>query len=679
MKRGLYLRMAWMGMRKNGRLYLPYLAAGVVMVMIWYILYYLGLSREVLGLWGGSAVTSMLGLGAWVIAFFSLIFLFYTNSFLIRRRKREFGLYNVLGMNKRHIARILFWETLTSWCIVYGAGMVLGVLLSKAAELGLVNILGGTPDYKLRIQSRLFPAGILVYGGIYFLIFLNALRQIHFSNPIQLLRSEAAGEKPPKGNWLLAVLGLLILAAAYVIAVNVQDPVDALTQFFIAVLMVIAATYLLFIAGSVTLCRILQKNPRYYYKAAHFVSVSSMRYRMKRSGAGLASICILSTMVLVMLSFAVSMYAGSVSSVEKRCPYDLMTEVSIPDTLFLSRTPEALEAQLLSPLRESEAGPLEGAQLTDSAETLYVYIAGSMQDGALRITNSRPPVGSRTVLNVFSLSDYNRLCGTQKTLDDGEVLVCGEPLYEADTIAGLGSRALRVREALHGSPRITGEELIDRKLTVVVPDLQVFVREALAAQDADYTWLWINWVRGVDLQETHDRQTELRDEVARAIRDEAAGLLEPTGESYTYNVTAKAAELDEYFGFSGGLLFLAGILSAVFIFAATLIMYYKQVSEGYEDQSRFRIMRRVGMTGREIRRSVNSQMLTVFLLPLAGAALHLAFAMPMLLQILRMSWLTDVRLTLTVTGISFLIFALAYALVYKWTAGAYARIVSEPD
>ena len=628
MKRGLYLRMAWMGMRKNSRLYLPYLAAGVVMVMIWYILYYLGLSREVLGLRGGSAVSSMLGLGAWVIAFFSLLFLFYTNSSLIRRRKREFGLYNVLGMNKRHIARILFWETLTSWCIVYGAGMVLGVLLSKAAELGLVNILGGTPDHRLRIQSKLFPTGILVYGGIYFLIFLNALRQVHFSNPIQLLRSEAAGEKPPKGNWLLAVLGVLILAAAYVVAVNVQDPVDALTQFFIAVLMVIAATYLLFIAGSVTLCRILQKNPRYYYKAAHFISVSSMRYRMKRSGAGLASICILSTMVLVMLSFAVSMYAGSVSSVEKRCPYDLTVEVSIPEALYLSQTPEALEAQTLSPLRESAEGPLAGTEVTDSAETIYVYTAGLMQDGILQMTDKRPAIGDRTILNIFSLSDYNRLCGTQKTLDDGEVLVCGEPLYEADTIAGLGSRALRVWETLPGSPRISGEELIDRKLTLVVPDLQEFVREAAAVRDADDEWFWINWIRGTDLQESHERQLTLRDEVAGAFRGKAAELLEP--DDYTCTVTSKAAELDEYFGFSGALLFLAVILSAVFVFAATLIMYYKQISEGYEDQSRFQIMRRVGMTGREIRRSVNSQMLTVFLLPLAGAGLHLAFAMPML-------------------------------------------------
>ncbi len=343
MKRGMYSRLAWLGIRKNGRLYLPYLTAGAVMTMIWYILAFLGLSEKVGMMHGGTTLATVLVLGAWVIAFFSLIFLFYTNSFLIRSRKRELGLYNVLGMSKGHISRILLWEALICFAVVFGVGIGLGILLSKAAELGLVRIVGGTADYRFRFNPRLLPMGAALYGGIYFLIFLNSLRQIHLTRPVELLRSEAAGEKPPRANWVPAVLGIAVLGAAYWIAVFTADPVEALDRFFIAVLMVIAATYLLFIAGSVALCRLLQRNPRYYYKAAHFVSVSSMRYRMKRSGAGLASICILSTMVLVMLSGAVSMYAGSVRSAENRHPYDLEAVTSLPVSLVLSSAPEELE------------------------------------------------------------------------------------------------------------------------------------------------------------------------------------------------------------------------------------------------------------------------------------------------------------------------------------------------
>ena len=263
MKRGLYRRLAWMGMRKNGRLYLPYLVAGAVMTMIWYILVSLGYSEKVGRMHGGSTLATVLVLGTWVIAFFSLIFLFYTNSFLIRSRKRELGLYNVLGMSKGHISRILLWETLICFGVVFGIGTGLGILLSKAAELGLVRIVGDTADYSFRVDVKRLPLGAALYGGIYFLIFLNSLRQIHLTRPVELLRSEAAGEKPPRANWVAAVLGIAVLGAAYWIAVFTADPIAALDRFFIAVLMVIAATYLLFIAGSVALCRLLQKNPRY--------------------------------------------------------------------------------------------------------------------------------------------------------------------------------------------------------------------------------------------------------------------------------------------------------------------------------------------------------------------------------------------------------------------------------
>ena len=685
MKRGLYSRLAWLGMRKNGRLYLPYLVAGAVMTMIWYILVSLGYSEKVGRMHGGSTLATVLVLGTWVIAFFSLIFLFYTNSFLIRSRKRELGLYNVLGMSKGHISRILLWETLICFGVVFGIGTGLGILLSKAAELGLVRIVGDTADYSFRVDVKRLPLGAALYGGIYFLIFLNSLRQIHLTRPVELLRSEAAGEKPPRANWVAAVLGIAVLGAAYWIAVFTADPIAALDRFFIAVLMVIAATYLLFIAGSVALCRLLQKNPRYYYKAAHFVSVSSMRYRMKRSGAGLASICILSTMVLVMLSAAVSMYAGSVRSAENRYPYDLEAVTSLPVSLVLSSAPEELEEKALSQLRETLDAGLGDAQVTQRVELVYVYLNAPIRDGVLTLHETADPLPGTNValsgaaVQIVELADYNRQTGAQETLDAGEVLLIASRSYGEAYMIGWNGGTWRVREADTDRLPIFEDALSEWQFILAVPSLRESMEQAQTAGAFERGGAAVNWRLAVNTDEPHDRQIAIRNAMAKPFLAQVNALAEAYGEECSAVVTSKAGALDDYLGLNGGLLFLAILLGAVFLFAAGLIMYYRQITEGYEDQKRFGIMRQVGMTRRDIRRSVNSQMLTVFFMPLLAAGLHLAFASPMLIKILRLMALDDVRLMLTVTAVSFLAFAGAYVLLYKWTANAYYRIVSGND
>lgn len=298
----LYRHLAWDGIRKNSRLYVPYLLTGVGAVSFFYIL--VALARLPEGtLPGSGSVQVILNLGSFVLWVFSLLLLFYTHSFLIRRRNREFALYNVLGMGKGDISRILCWESLLSGGLSLLGGLALGVVLSKLAELGLMRVMGLEADMTYRVSAGGLLMALGLYGAIYLLILLSALLRVRRSTAIQLMRSEAVGEKPPRANWALALLGVLLLGAAYYLAVSIREPLTALTWFFAAVLMVIAATYLLFISGSVTLCRLLQRNPRFYYRKRHFVSVSSLVYRMKRNGAGLASICILGTMVLVMLSF----------------------------------------------------------------------------------------------------------------------------------------------------------------------------------------------------------------------------------------------------------------------------------------------------------------------------------------------------------------------------------------
>ena len=333
MKAGFYPRLALDGIRKNKRLYLPYMLICIGTIMMYYIILFLQHSQALEYMPGSGTICATLNLGGWVIAVFACIFLFYTNSFIIRRRKKEFGLYNMLGMGKRNIGRILIWETLFVYIITVGLGLAAGIILSKLAELGLVNIMQADVTYNLSVSVQAIAMTALIFGIIFALLFLNGLRQIRFSSAISLMRSENIGEKPPKGNILFGLLGLALLAGAYYIAITTLDPITALALFFAAVIMVILGTYLLFISGSVAFCRLLQKNKKYYYKPSHFVSVSSMVYRMKRNGAGLASICVLATMVLVMLSSTASLYFGSGDALNTRYPREIvltlrMTEFS---------------------------------------------------------------------------------------------------------------------------------------------------------------------------------------------------------------------------------------------------------------------------------------------------------------------------------------------------------------
>ena len=323
MNRGLYVKLAWTGIRKNKQLYYPYLLSGAVMVMVFYILAFLTASDMVHSLRGGEAMTTLLLCGEILIGLFSLPFLFYTSSSLMRKRKKEFGLYNILGMNKGNLILVLLWETLMTYGIVIFSGILFGVVFSKIAELGLVNIMEEEVNYHIYIEWKGILTAIILYAGIYLLIFLNMVRQIHQNNPIELLHSESAGERPPKSRWALAAAGMVLLVAAYIWAVRIENPREALTQLLLIGGVVVIGTYFLFIAGSVFLCGWLKKKKHYYYQTAHFVTISSLSYRMKRNGASLASICILSTVILVALVASIGCYAGVDEIIGGHYPYDL--------------------------------------------------------------------------------------------------------------------------------------------------------------------------------------------------------------------------------------------------------------------------------------------------------------------------------------------------------------------
>lgn len=679
MKNLFYPKMAWMGIVKNKRLYLPYLLTCAGMVMMYYIVSFLNTSRVLGKTVGGEVLQSMLGLGCGVIGTFALFFLFYTSSFLMRRRKKEFGLYHILGMGKWNLARILIWESLIIAAITLAGGLAAGLLFSKFAEMLMINILKAQVNYALTVDLQAVLGTLKLFAVIFLLIFLFALFQICSTDAITLLHSENMGEKPPKANYLLALAGLILLAVAYYIALSIEEPVAAMVWFFVAVIMVIIATYLLFTAGSVAICRLLQKNKRYYYQTSHFVSVSSMSYRMKRNGAGLASICILSTMVLVMLSSTVCLYVGTEDSLRSRYPRNLNLDITVNEFSDLYSE----KAELIRESASKAVNEVTGKE--EAMEQVLDYraaeFAGYIGNGRIAMDDSAVyafQISAYTeIWQIFmiSLEDYNSMMGEQEVLEPSEVMIyTTKSKYNGDTICLGDGEPLQIKKVLpHFVDNGIDAMQVLPSLYLIVPDLEKCAAPFMKLADARGNRLIsLHWFYGFDLSCREEEQIRVQEKLEAQIRDmELNGRLD----GISVQCEGAAKERAGFYGLTGGFFFLGILLGVVFLFAAVLIMYYKQVSEGYEDQARFEIMQKVGMTEEDIKKSINSQILTVFFLPLLTAGIHLAFAFPMIYKLLVLFALTNLKLLITVTIACYLLFALCYILVYRITARAYYSIV----
>ncbi len=693
MSRGLYRKLAYTGIRKNWQIYFPYLLAGAAMVMMFYIVAFLEDSRMVNQLRGGMAITSLLLCGEWMVGLFSVPFLFYTSSSLLKKRKKELGLYNILGMNKGDIRKVLFWETVITSGLAVFSGLFLGIALSKAAELGLVNIMGEETDFHIYVEWKVVLTTILLYGAVYFLIFLYSMRQVRRNNPVELLKSASVGERPPKSRWAMAVAGAVITGAAYGLALQVKDLRTGIQQCLVIVALIVAGTYLLFVAGSVFLCRALQRNKRYYYQTSHFVTVSSLTFRMKRNGAGLASICIFATAILVILAGTMGFYAGVDNIVEHRYAYDMSVSVPAPEGVESGREGYgvAYRAWMEEALKEVDA------KVSETAEAYSAGLTASLLDGTLDlgvdIYAQAPEEGNVEAWNVYlekfvnvrvlSLEAYNRLCGTAEELGEGETLLAtGGENFRVTSVRGWDKRVYSVKKTVKQMPRLSGYRLFGGykdtmldSLVLVVPRMEAFWEGFDPARWISRNEVIFFWEYDVDLDEDRERQLAISDAVRKMNEEETGMNMDMDMEKCFYSREEKWADLR---GLAGGGLFLAILVSVVFIFAATLIMYYKQISEGYEDQRQFSIMGKIGMTKKEIRRSVNSQMLTVFGFPLLVAGLHLAFAVPAIHELLKAAVMDDKPLLMKVTWACFLLFALVYAFVYMLTARTYFGIVNRP-
>lgn len=626
----------------------------------------------------------VIGLGVSVIAIFSLIFLYYTNSFLIRRRQKEFGLYNILGMGKRSLIKLLVCENLIMSSVSIVAGLVLGILFSKLAEMAALKMLGGDIGFDIHVAVAPVLYTVVLFVLIFLLIMMRMLYAILRLRPVELLRSESIGERPPKTNWVLALIGLAVMAVAYYLAVSIEDPMTAMMTFLIAVIMVIVATYLLFIAGSVALCRALQKNKKYYYKTNHFVSLSSMVYRMKRNGAGLASICILSTMMLVTISSTVCLYAQNENAIAARYPHDISVQISAGGgtmfdsgdmNLYISAVDEVLA---------------EYGQIPQNAEQYRSYTVSAMQSGEEILldvygleASGDWDYGKAVSVNMIPLEDYNRLTGANRELTEGEVLYYPYNMnYDGDTLS-MEHFGTWKAERLKSSPVNLGEATVDLlgTLFVVVRDTSVIDKayqyeiELTEKNNEGYVPLMSQYY-DFDLGCDEDMQIEIYND----LYDRIAQISTESQEQASIMVESRAQGRGDIIALYGGLFFLGMLLGAVFLFGTVLIIYYKQISEGYEDQGRFGILMKVGMTRREVKKSINSQVLTVFFLPLLVAGLHLGFAFPLISKILGlMATGGTVKFLINVTIGCYLIFAFFYVVVYMVTSRNYYTIVNSGD
>ena len=675
MNASFYFKIAKTNIKNNRKIYFPYILTSICMVMIMYVVSFLANDPMIAKKFaGGATLQGLLKLGVYIIMIFSALFLFYTNSFITKRRKREFGLMSVLGMGKKNISLVMLWENIIVDFTSIAVGLVLGLLLSKLAQGVLFNILGESAaplDFSVNLTDMLMT--VLVFIVIFAVIFFDSIRQITFINTIDLLHSSNKGEKEPKANYIMAVIGVVFLGVGYALSQLVQQAYSAISLFFVAVIFVIVGTYALFIAGSVALAKVLKKNKAYYYKPSHFVSVSGMTYRMKRNGAGLASICILSTMVLVMLSTTVCMFAGVEKTSQFRYPMDVTTMIGLSDGLEEECT--VFEAEMHR--KADNLGVKIEREVKYNTWNAYVE---DKNTGVFRTGEASSEVNP-VQLNFFSIDAYNdtSLTGEKISLGDGEALILTYDCeYSFDTFE-INDVKLSVKEVKPTNGNFT---FLATLFSNSIPQILVFTNDSAAdlyrqvKNVSDGEKCYVNRYIGWDVSDCDD---ETLDQLCSDIRQ--IWLDGNTAENTDW--TLSTVYTDTYvndFNYQvatyGGLFFLAIILGLVFISGTVLIMYYKQVTEGYEDAERYEIMKKVGMTEREIKKSINSQILTVFFAPLIAAGVHIAFAYNMIKLILRVMVAAAGSAFFYTTLICYAVFAVFYIAVYLITSKAYYRTIS---
>jgi len=661
-KSAFYPKLACQNIRRNRQFYLPFILTCVATCAMFYIMCFLTFNQGTGDMPGTEYLSFILSLGCVVIALFSAIFLFYTNSFLMKRRQKELGLYNILGMGKGNIASVLFFETLYVALITLVFGLALGILLSKLTLLILCKLIDFTVPYGFEISVKGIFYCVYLFCGIFLLILASNLIRIRIANPIELLRGTNVGEKEPKTKWFLAILGILALGGGYYIAIVTEAPLQAIMLFFVAVVLVIAGTYLLFTASSIALLKRLRNRPNYYYTTKHFIPVSGMIYRMKQNAVGLANICILATMVLVMVSGTVCLYLGTEGALKNVYPNEITVDVVEPT----------------GAARESLTGAVNkavydcGLEMNNVSDLYFLSFASTRDGNNLGdefTTYATPDINCFVYL--LSASEYAHISGETPELASDEALAFSEKPKIDDSFVMFG-KTFKVARWLESFPDVsTKTSITTENYVFVVSD------ETFAGLSGSLTDIKPEWYYGFDVGGTTEQQLACRDAVDAAI---GTALTSADGADLggyqSANVACRNADRDYFYSMYGGFLFLGLFLGLVFLIATVLIIYYKQLSEGYDDKERFEIMQKVGLSRPEIKKAIRSQVLVVFFLPLGMAVIHIAFAFKMITKLLLIFNLTDVTLFALCTLGTVALFAAIYGAVYLLTAKVYYKIVS---
>ena len=670
MHKGIFSRLAKQNIRNNKSTYIPYIITCIFCIEMIYMMEFLRdcptLDQAVRQ---ADEVRMIVFTGEIVVEIFCIIFLIYSNSFLMKRRQKEIGLYNILGLERNHIGIVMFLETIITSIGSLAGGIAAGIIGSKLALLLLLKLLHIPSVLGFYISVKGIFTCLFMFGIIFLMILFLNLAKIHLSRPVELLRGNNTGEKEPAAKWLMALIGFICLGAGYYLAVTTESPIKAITIFLLAVILVMAGTYLLFTAGSIVILKFLRRRKSFYYRTGNFISISGMLYRMKQNAIGLASICILSTGVLLMISMTVSIYFGMNDIMLNRYPYDVDMSVTSISEEECQTAIEAFEKAIAD-----NKVPVE-----KSVEEIYLDIVCSKNGDQILIkpANTIRNSDSVLVLSLLNQAEYERLTGISANLNDGEIFAWYPSAVQKDSVT-VDETEFTVKKWLDKNPLTCGEDAVSDNAVLVVTDedfkkfdemrteMYKGVSSAPAGED-------LTLHLGLDITGSETDKIDFGTPVMEVVKD----LKKNGGLSENSWITSgiRQQEYESYYADNGSLLFIGIFLGSLFLMGTAMIIYYKQISEGYEDQKRFEIMQKVGLSRREVRSSVRRQILMVFFLPLLMAMLHITMAFPMIRRMLLLFGMTNTKLFIGCTAGTVLIFAVVYGLIYLMTARSYYHIV----
>lgn len=667
----LYFKLAKTNLSNNKPFYIPYIISSIITVAMLYMMSFLSDNKGLNKIMGADSLAIIFRLGVGIIVIFSYIFLFYTNSFIIKRRKKEIGVYNILGMEKRHLSKVLFVETIYSAIISLVCGIIVGIAFSKFILMVLYGIIGIHKTVEFFVNIHGIILCVVSFGILFLLTFLYNFMQIKLANPIELLRGTNVGEREPKTKIFMTIVGVVCLAIAYYIAITTENPLNVLTLFFVAVLLVIIGTFALFTAGSIALLKLLRNNKKFYYNKRHFMAVSGMLYRMKQNAAGLASICILSTMVLVVISTTVSMYVGIQDELMARYPNDVCVTVDYNSVIDKS-----------SEIEKAIFDEIDSAEVKNKKAFSYLSVFVGQKGDDFTTDKEHLSYQNSYLFYILSKDDFIKIDNSFKdkigNISKGEAVVVLNKKYDKKDIKIFGKNYkvnksfehtedndLYVISTLNG----LGYIILDNDESVQeLYDMQ----EKMLGKGANY---YTNKIR-FDFKSGNKKQKAAAyKKIDNVVKKYFKENKNDKKEISSYWVESRQENEQNFYLLYGGLFFLGIFLGTMFLMVTVMIIFYKQITEGYDDRERYQILEKVGMSSREVKDTIKSQIRIVFVLPIFAAAVHVTAAFPMVNRILKMLNLNNEKLFAGCLAATIIVFAVIYYLVFKVTSRAYYKIV----